>query len=49
MTVTQADFTHGLLNIDLEQHIPESLQPRCVAIGTSAQRPALQDRTLDAE
>lgn len=49
MTVEHADFTHGLLNIDLERHIPESQQPRHIAIGTAAQRPALQDRTLDAE
>ncbi|MGL9769559.1 MAG: small heat shock chaperone IbpB [Sodalis sp. (in: enterobacteria)] len=49
MTVEQADFTHGLLNIDLERHVPESLQPRHIAIGTTAQRPVLQARTLDAE
>ena len=49
MTVEQADLTHGLLNIDLERHVPDSLQPRQIAIGTTAQRPALQDRTLKAE
>ncbi|MCR3755390.1 MAG: small heat shock protein IbpB [Sodalis sp. Psp] len=44
MTVEQASFTNGLLNIDLVQHIPESLQPRHIAISTSTSRSELVDK-----
>lgn len=42
MTVNQAEFIHGLLHIDLERQVPESLQPRSIAIGQSTPAPALE-------
>jgi molecular chaperone IbpA len=33
--VTGADFTDGLLHIDLVRNLPERMKPRTVAIGTS--------------
>lgn len=35
MSVTQAEFLNGLLHIALERHVPESLQPRKIAIGNA--------------
>jgi molecular chaperone IbpB len=37
MSITQAEFTNGLLHLDLERHVPESLQPRKIAIGNGVQ------------
>lgn len=42
MSVAQAEFINGLLHIDLERHVPESLQPRRIAINSDAQSPALE-------
>jgi len=42
MSVTQAEFINGLLHIDLERHVPESLQPRRIAIGSGVPSPALE-------
>lgn len=36
MVVNQANLTNGLLNIDLERQIPESLQPKQIFISSSA-------------
>ncbi|CUX96167.1 Small heat shock protein IbpB [Candidatus Gullanella endobia] len=49
MTVEQANFNYGLLNIDLKRNIPESMQPRRVAISTTENHPALQNHTLNTE
>lgn len=51
MNVAQADLTNGLLNIDLERHIPESLQPRRISIGSNEQQPGLcnRSRTIEPE
>lgn len=35
MSVTDAEFVNGLLHIALERHVPESLQPRSIAIGSA--------------
>ncbi|NDL64696.1 small heat shock chaperone IbpB [Acerihabitans arboris] len=44
MSVTQAEFVNGLLHIALERHVPDSLQPRRIAIG-DAQPQALEHQT----
>ncbi|UVK76683.1 MAG: small heat shock protein IbpB [Sodalis sp. Fle] len=49
MIVKQADFTNGLLNIDLERHIPESLQPRRIAISDNQLHSTLEERVLNSE
>ncbi len=41
MSVSQAEFINGLLHIDLERHIPESQQPRSIAIGSQTEQLAL--------
>ncbi len=35
--VTGADFSDGLLHVDLVRNVPERLKPRTIAIGQSAQ------------
>lgn len=45
MSVTQAEFVNGLLHIDLERHVPESLQPRTIAIAGGAKSQALEHQT----
>ncbi|SBT82038.1 Small heat shock protein IbpB [secondary endosymbiont of Trabutina mannipara] len=48
MTVKQANFNYGLLKIELELHIPESMQPRHIAIsGNNNYYSGLQDRILN--
>lgn len=48
MSVTQAEFVNGLLHIDLERHVPESLQPRKIAISSSEQ-PKVLEHQPDAQ
>ncbi|RLM23419.1 heat-shock protein [Brenneria alni] len=43
--VSDAQFEHGLLHIDLVREVPEALQPQRIAIGTS--RPALTQASAD--
>ncbi|TCL05345.1 molecular chaperone IbpB [Sodalis ligni] len=42
MSITHAEFTNGLLHIDLERHVPESLQPRRIAISSGERSPVLE-------
>ncbi|MDU6410946.1 MAG: small heat shock chaperone IbpB [Yersiniaceae bacterium] len=46
MQVTQAEFTNGLLHIDLVREVPAELQPQRIAIGNSSSqsRPALENQ-----
>jgi len=47
MSVAQAEFVNGLLHIDLERHVPESLQPRSIAIA-SGTKPQVLEHQSDA-
>jgi len=42
MSVSQAEFVNGLLHIDLERHVPESMQPRSIAIAGGAKPEVLE-------
>lgn len=43
MHVSAAEFTHGLLHINLVRDVPEALQPQKIAIGT--EKPALENQS----
>ncbi|MBJ7223338.1 MULTISPECIES: small heat shock chaperone IbpB [unclassified Brenneria] len=45
--VSEAQFEHGLLHIDLVRDVPEALQPQRIAIGNS--RPVLTQSSADDE
>jgi len=47
MSVSQAEFVNGLLHIDLERHVPESMQPRSIAIAGGA-KPEVLEHQSDA-
>ncbi|WP_413736331.1 small heat shock chaperone IbpB [Sodalis sp. RH21] len=51
MSVAQAEFVNGLLHIDLERHVPESQQPRTIAITSASRQKVLehQGETAQAE
>lgn len=45
--VSEAQFTNGLLHIDLVRNVPDALQPQRIAIGRS--HPALTETVMNTE